>query len=252
MDRANKPKRGRLGSLSALPLEKKLAAADGLDYGRTLAARLKRREQQHLRQSEREAVFKTARQHQHLAECLHLALQVLGRARVAPPAGPARTENVPQLEDRTSTDAVAEEDLSDLLQIAHFARLHGWELECEQMLERLIAAYPDRAFGFLGMGLLRMDQGRYPPARACFELVLRQTPGNALARVWLGMAMLGEGRIAAAAEMLVGLLDHDGAAGELARATMKVPELAHFVPRPAPVQMALRTSSHLVPKGNSK
>jgi hypothetical protein len=252
MDRANKSQRSRLGSLRALPLEEKLAAADGFSYGKTLAARLKRREQQHLRQSEREAAFKTARQHQHLAECHHLALQVLARARVAMPAASARAENVPQLEDRTSIDAGAEEDLGDLLQIAHFARLRGWDLECEQMLERLIAAYPDRAFGFLSMGLLRIDQGRNPQARVCFELVLRQAPDNALARVWLGMAMLGEGRVAAAAEMFVGLLEHHGAEGELARATMKLPELAQFTPRPSPVRMALRPNSPLAPKGLSK
>jgi tetratricopeptide (TPR) repeat protein len=249
MNHVNKTQRSGLGNFGTLALEEKLAAADGVDYGKSLAARLRRREQQHLRQSGREAVLKTARQHQHLAECHRLALQVLGRARVAMPPSPARADNVPQLEDQKIGDPGEEEDLSDLLQVAHFARVRRWELECEQLLERLIAAYPERSCGLLGLGLLRIDQERYSQARACFEQVLRQSPGNALAHGWLGVAMLAENRIPAAAEVFVGLVGDDGVAGALARAMLKAPQLIQFTPRPPLTRVAARSPLDIAQNG---
>lgn len=224
--------RSGLGQFGALALEELLGTPEGAAQGRALFQRLRARQQQHVRLSEG-ADLKAARRHHQLADCHRMACLVLGRAQIA---GWVETQRVAA--EASSKGAVefavdTDEALQDVLEVAHFARVRGWERECEQILERLATAYPDRACALLGLALLRFDQARYAQARTCLEQARRQVPGYALVEAWLGMVALAENRLPVAADIFLRVAQQsaEGPAHALARAMLQLPELAPFLPR---------------------
>jgi tetratricopeptide (TPR) repeat protein len=62
---------------------------------------------------------------------------------------------------------ITEDDLSQLIKIAHLARKSGLLSLSERIFEHFSHAYPLHAFPHIGLGLIFFDKGRY--IKACIE-----------------------------------------------------------------------------------
>ena len=63
--------------------------------------------------------------------------------------------------------------------------------------------YPQRAFPYLGLGLVEVDRANYRNASLLFRRAVEVAPGSALARAWLGVCQVFEGHYALGARTLM-------------------------------------------------
>ena len=127
-----------------------------------------------------------------------------------------------------------EEDLSQLIMIAHLARTCRLFNDAERMFQHFSHAYPLRAFPHIGLGLVYMDTERH--AKACheFEQAIELGEKGKDIYLWNGICQFVCGRYAAASEALYAAieLDGDGQTAESARLFLEHPQLLPFSRRP--------------------
>jgi tetratricopeptide (TPR) repeat protein len=118
-----------------------------------------------------------------------------------------------------------DDTLELLISIGHYARVHGRFDEARYLFERLARLYPQRAFPYLGLGLVEIDRANYRAASLLFGRAVEVAPDSALARAWLGVCQVFEGHYARGARTLSAVADGDEpGASSMAAAFLNLPE----------------------------
>ncbi|WNC88605.1 hypothetical protein RI103_12865 [Paraburkholderia sp. FT54] len=120
-----------------------------------------------------------------------------------------------------------DDTLELLISIGHYARVHRRFDEARYLFERLALLYPQRAFPYLGLGLIELDRANYRNASLLFGRALDVAPDSALARAWLGVSQIFEGHYALGSRTLIAVADGgEPGASSMAAAFMNLPECA--------------------------
>jgi hypothetical protein len=118
-----------------------------------------------------------------------------------------------------------DDTLELLISIGHYARVYRRFDDARYLFERLALLYPQRAFPFLGLGLVEVDRANYRGASALFGHAVTVAPDSALARAWLGVCQVFEGHYAHGVRTLLTVADGDEpGASSMAQAFLKLPE----------------------------
>ncbi|MFL9907396.1 tetratricopeptide repeat protein [Paraburkholderia sp. RL17-337-BIB-A] len=118
-----------------------------------------------------------------------------------------------------------DDTLELLISIGHYARVHGRFDEARYLFERLARLYPQRAFPYLGLGLVEIDRANYRAASVLFGRAVEVAPDSALARAWLGVCQVFEGHYALGARTLSAVANGDEpGASSMAAAFLNLPE----------------------------
>ncbi|WP_260854533.1 tetratricopeptide repeat protein [Paraburkholderia sp. BCC1884] len=139
-----------------------------------------------------------------------------------------------------------------LLSIGHFARVHRRFDEARYLFERMALLYPQRAFSYLGLGLVEIDRLNYRGASRWFGRALEAEPDSALALVWLGASQVLEGHYARGVRTLTTAATSDvPGASSMAAAFLQLPECAPYAGRvhAARVAASLSTIERLTIRG---
>jgi len=123
---------------------------------------------------------------------LALSLAALAAIAAAPPNLPKALAAQRQLAAQNPTDAGVQNDLGNLLLLAHRTG------EAEAPYRRALELDPKRTSSLFNLGLLEQDQGRLKEARQHFEQVVAIEPQHAWANYQLGSIDEAEGRKPAA------------------------------------------------------
>ncbi|WGS51081.1 hypothetical protein LFL96_06145 [Paraburkholderia sp. D15] len=122
-----------------------------------------------------------------------------------------------------------EDTLELLIAIGHLARVYRYFDEARYLFERLATVYPQRAFPYLGLGLIEVDRANYRGAARLFGHALELVPDNAQACAWLGASQVLEGHFALGVRTLLNVIGSDEpSAAAMAEAFLKLPECAPF------------------------
>ncbi|RKF39099.1 hypothetical protein BCY88_33620 [Paraburkholderia fungorum] len=122
-----------------------------------------------------------------------------------------------------------DDTLELLISIGHYARVHRRFDEAHYLFDRLALLYPQRAFPYLGQGLVELDRANYRGASLLFGRALAIVPDSALACAWLGVCQIFEGQYALGARTLMKVTDADEpAASSMAAAFLNLPECAPY------------------------
>jgi hypothetical protein len=122
-----------------------------------------------------------------------------------------------------------DDTLEILISIGHYARIHRRFDEARYLFDRLALLYPQRAFPYLGLGLVEVDRANYRSASLLFGRAAQVAPGSALALAWLGVCQLFEGQYALGARTLLSVTDGEEAgASAMATAFLQLPECAPY------------------------
>jgi tetratricopeptide (TPR) repeat protein len=122
-----------------------------------------------------------------------------------------------------------DDTLELLISIGHYARVHRRFDEAHYLFDRLAVLYPQRAFPYLGQGLVELDRANYRGASLLFSRALEVAPDSALARAWLGVCQVFEGHYALGAATLMTVADGDeSGASSMAVAFLNLPECAPY------------------------
>ncbi|SAL26748.1 hypothetical protein AWB67_01099 [Caballeronia terrestris] len=117
-----------------------------------------------------------------------------------------------------------DETLELLISIGHYARVRGRFDDARYLFDRLALLYPERAFPYLGLGLVEVDRVQYRKASQWFQTALDAVPDYGLAQAWLGVCLVFEERYAAGAQALIAATRSDDESGRALAATfLKVP-----------------------------
>jgi tetratricopeptide (TPR) repeat protein len=123
-----------------------------------------------------------------------------------------------------------EDSLELLISIGHLARVYRRFDDARYLFERLALIYPQRAFPYLGLGLVEVDRANYRGAARLFASALEVVPDNALACAWLGTTQVLDGHYALGARTLMKVVGSDEpSASSMAMAFLKLPECAPFI-----------------------
>jgi hypothetical protein len=123
-----------------------------------------------------------------------------------------------------------DDTLELLISIGHYARVHRRFDEARYLFDRLALLYPQRAFPYLGLGLVEVDRANYRGASLLFGRAAHAAPESALAWAWLGVCQLFEGHYALGARTLMTVADGDEpGASSMATAFLKLPECAPYI-----------------------
>ena len=145
-----------------------------------------------------------------------------------------------------------DDTLELLISIGHYARVRRRFDEAHYLFDRLALLYPQRAFPYLGQGLVELDRANYRGASLRFGRALDVVPDSALARAWLGVCQIFEGHYALGARTLMTVPD-DGEPGasSMAAAFLNLPECAPYTraARAAPAAAPLSTTERLTNPG---
>jgi tetratricopeptide (TPR) repeat protein len=122
-----------------------------------------------------------------------------------------------------------DETLELLISIGHFARVKGRFDDARYLFDRLALLYPERAFAYLGLGLVEIDRAQYRKAAQWFETALDVVPDYGIALAWLGVSLVFERRYALAVRSLIAASrgDDESARG-LASTFLAIPECAPY------------------------
>jgi len=122
-----------------------------------------------------------------------------------------------------------DDTLELLISIGHYARVHRRFDEARYLFDRPVLLYPQRAFPYLGKGLVELDLANYRGASLLFSIALDVVPDSALARAWLGVCQIFEGHYALGARTLTAVGDSDEpGASSMAAAFLNLPECAPY------------------------
>lgn len=122
-----------------------------------------------------------------------------------------------------------DDTLELLISIGHYARVYRRFDEARYLFDRLALLYPQRAFPYLGLGLVEVDRANYRSASLLFARAVDVAPDSALARAWLGVCQVFEGHYALGARMLMKVADTDEpGASAMAAAFLTLPECAPY------------------------
>ncbi|CAE6819880.1 tetratricopeptide repeat protein [Paraburkholderia haematera] len=122
-----------------------------------------------------------------------------------------------------------DDTLELLISIGHYARIHRRFDEADYLFDRLALLYPQRAFPYLGQGLVEIDRANYRGASLLFGRALGVVPDSALARAWLGVCRIFEGHYALGVRTLITVADSDEpGASSMAAAFLNLPECAPY------------------------
>lgn len=123
-----------------------------------------------------------------------------------------------------------DDSLELLISIGHLARVYRRFDDARYLFERLALLYPQRAFPYLGLGLVEVDRANYRGASQLFAKALEVVPDNALACAWLGTSQVLDGHYALGARTLMKVVGSDEpSANSMAVAFLKLPECARFI-----------------------
>jgi hypothetical protein len=122
-----------------------------------------------------------------------------------------------------------DDTLELLISIGHYARIYRRFDDARYLFERLALLYPQRAFPYLGLGLVEVDRANYRSASLLFGRAAEVVPDSELARAWLGVCQLFEGHYALGTRtlMTVGEGGEPGASS-MAAAFLDLPECAAY------------------------
>jgi tetratricopeptide (TPR) repeat protein len=124
-----------------------------------------------------------------------------------------------------------DDTLELLISIGHYARVHGRFDEARYLFERLATLYPQRAFPYLGLGLVEIDRANYRAASLLFGRAVEAAPDSALARAWLGVCQVFEGHYALGARTLIAVAGSgEPGASSMAAAFLNLPECVPYRP----------------------
>ncbi|MGA9916500.1 hypothetical protein [Paraburkholderia sp.] len=122
-----------------------------------------------------------------------------------------------------------DDTLELLISIGHYARGYRRFDEARYLFDRLALLYPQRAFPYLGLGLVELDRANYRSALLLFGRAVEVAPDSALARAWLGVCQVFEGHYALGARMLMTVADGDEpSASSMAAAFLNLPECVPY------------------------
>ncbi|MFL9994444.1 hypothetical protein PQR34_27885 [Paraburkholderia sediminicola] len=142
-----------------------------------------------------------------------------------------------------------QDDILELLiSIGHYARVHRRFDEARYLFDRLALVYPQRAFPYLGLGLVELDRANYRGASLLFGRAVEVVPDSALAGAWLGVCQVFEGHYALGARMLMTVADGDEpGASSMAAAFLNLPECVPYTraAQVAPAAASLSTIERL-------
>lgn len=123
-----------------------------------------------------------------------------------------------------------EDSLELLISIGHLARVYRRFDDARYLFERLALLYPQRAFPYLGLGLVEVDRANYRGASRLFAKALEVVPDSALTCAWLGTSHVLDGHYALGARTLMRVVGSDEpSAHSMALAFLKLPECAPFI-----------------------
>ncbi|PQV44277.1 hypothetical protein [Paraburkholderia sp. BL21I4N1] len=123
-----------------------------------------------------------------------------------------------------------DDTLELLISIGHLARVYRRFDDARYLFERLALLYPQRAFPYLGLGLVEVDRANYRGASLLFARALEVVPDSALACAWLGTSQVLDGHYALGARTLTKVVGSDEpSANSMALAFLKLPECVPFV-----------------------
>ncbi|CAE6842092.1 hypothetical protein [Paraburkholderia domus] len=145
-----------------------------------------------------------------------------------------------------------DDTLELLISIGHYARVHRRFDEAHYLFDRLALLYPQRAFPYLGQGLVELDRANYRGASLLFGRALDVAPDSALARAWLGVCQIFEGHYALGARTLMAVTDGDEpGAISMAAAFLNLPECAPYTraARAVPAAASISTIERLTNLG---
>jgi tetratricopeptide (TPR) repeat protein len=124
-----------------------------------------------------------------------------------------------------ATNPMEEDILELLIAIGHSARARRRFDDAAFLFDRLATLYPQRAFPYIGLGLVEIDRMHYRKASVLFERAIAAAPDQALPRVWLGASLVFESKYASGARVLMSVAESDDpAARKLAKALLDLPE----------------------------
>lgn len=116
-----------------------------------------------------------------------------------------------------------------LISIGHYARVYRRFDEARYLFDRLGALYPQRAFPYLGLGLVELDRANYREASRLFGKAVDLVPDSSLARAWLGMSQILEGHYAHGVRTLMEVpSDDEPSASSMAAALLNLPECVPY------------------------
>jgi hypothetical protein len=122
-----------------------------------------------------------------------------------------------------------DDTLELLISIGHYARVHRRFDEAHYLFDRLALLYPQRAFPYLGQGLVELDRANYRGASLLFGRALFVVPDSGLARAWLGVCQIFEGHYALGVRTLTAVGDSDEpGASSMATAFLNLPECTPY------------------------
>ncbi|MDE1184506.1 hypothetical protein [Paraburkholderia sp.] len=129
----------------------------------------------------------------------------------------------------SETMPMHDDTLELLISIGHTARVFRRFDEARYLFERLALLYPQRAFPYLGLGLVELDRANYRAAAQRFGHAVEVAPDSALARAWLGVCLVFDGHYARGARLLATAVDSDEpGAAPMAAAFLDLPECAPY------------------------
>lgn len=120
-----------------------------------------------------------------------------------------------------------DDTLELLISIGHYARVYRRFDEARYLFDRLALLYPQRAFPYLGLGLVELDRANYRSASQLFGRAVQVAPDNALGHAWLGVCQVFEGHYALGARTLIAVAEGgEPGASSMAAAFLNLPECA--------------------------
>ncbi|MFM0294420.1 MULTISPECIES: tetratricopeptide repeat protein [Paraburkholderia] len=122
-----------------------------------------------------------------------------------------------------------DDTLQLLISIGHYACAHRCFDEARFLFGRLGLLYPQRAFPYIGLGLVELNQANYRAASRLLGRAVDLAPDNSVACAWLGACQLAEGHYALGTRTLMAVPnDEDPSAFSMATALLKLPECAPY------------------------
>jgi tetratricopeptide (TPR) repeat protein len=131
-----------------------------------------------------------------------------------------------------------DDTLELLISIGHYARVYRRFDEARYLFERLALLYPQRAFPYLGLGLVELDRANYRGASLLFGRAMDVAPASMLARAWLGVCLVLEQRYAAGVRMLTSVTADEPGASSMATAFLGLPECVPYARAASATQSA--------------
>ena len=145
-----------------------------------------------------------------------------------------------------------DDTLELLISIGHYARVHRRFDEAHYLFDRLALLYPQRAFPYLGQGLVELDRANYRGASLLFGRALDARAGQRAGTRLARRVPDFEGHYALGARTLMAVADGDEpGASSMAAAFLNLPECAPYTraARAVPAVASISTIERLTNQG---